>query len=333
MKLLPFLFAVLTLPILAADLPGAKDHPMVKRFEGSEIVLSLTKNYDAIRFARGPVLFDYEKQGFADSKFDLKEGKRTSLVYVCPPDTSTIEVLRNYQNELKAEGFEIVFEGNGATEGELDNGYDRFLSQTLKDSTPETWFTPFSLNKDYRYFAARKTLENGGEVWVSVFAAFNSEWSLAFDGKGEKRSLVRVDVIETKPMEQKMVKVTSAEMAKGIDTQGKIAIYGIYFDTDKATLKPDSDQALGEIAKLMAEEPTLKLLVVGHTDAEGTFEYNRDLSERRAASVVAALVKRYDISKERLFPFGVSYASPMETNGTEEGRAKNRRVELVRFFK
>lgn len=331
-KPLAFAALLLTTASWAADLPGAKDHPSIKRFEGSEIVLAINKNFDEVRFGTGPAIFDYEKQSFPNLKFEAKEGKRTSLFYICPADASPLEVLRNYQNELKAQGFQMVFEGSSAPDS-LDNGYDRFLSQILKDSAPETWLTPLSLSKDFRYLAAKKTQPNGSEMWVSVFVAFNSEWSTAFDGRGEKRSLVRLDVIETKPMEQRMVQVSSAEMAKGIDTEGKIALYGIFFDTDKANLKPESDQTLNEIAALLKGEPDLKLLVVGHTDAEGAFEYNRSLSEKRAASVVAALTSRHGISKERLFPFGVSYASPMASNSSDEGRAKNRRVELVRFFK
>jgi outer membrane protein OmpA-like peptidoglycan-associated protein len=125
--------------------------------------------------------------------------------------------------------------------------------------------------------------------------------------------------------------VKAAEMAEKIDASGRIALYGILFDFNKTDLKPESKPTLDQIAKLLAEDPTLKLLVVGHTDNVGAFEFNRDLSARRAATVVAELKSKYGIAKERLFPFGVSFASPIASNSTEEGRAKNRRVELVKF--
>jgi outer membrane protein OmpA-like peptidoglycan-associated protein len=96
-------------------------------------------------------------------------------------------------------------------------------------------------------------------------------------------------------------------------------------------LKPESDATLDQIGKLLAADAALKLLVVGHTDNAGAFEFNRDLSNRRAAAVVDVLVKRFKISNERLFPFGCSFASPAAPNTTEEGRAKNRRVELVKW--
>ena len=91
---------------------------------------------------------------------------------------------------------------------------------------------------------------------------------------------------------------------------------------------PYSEATLSEIAKLLQEKPDLRVLVVGHTDTEGSFEYNRSLSQRRADSVVSNLAEK-GISKERLFPVGISFASPVATNATEEGRTKNRRVELV----
>jgi outer membrane protein OmpA-like peptidoglycan-associated protein len=110
---------------------------------------------------------------------------------------------------------------------------------------------------------------------------------------------------------------------------GRVALYGILFDTDQATIKTESRPALQEIAKLLQQEPNLNLHVVGHTDNTGTFEHNLDLSKRRAAAVKAALTKAFGIATGRLTPNGVASLAPVATNTTEEGRAKNRRVELV----
>ena len=118
-------------------------------------------------------------------------------------------------------------------------------------------------------------------------------------------------------------------MAQAITGTGRIALYGINFDFNRAEIKADSEPTLEQIAKLLKESSGLKLLVVGHTDNVGSFAFNTDLSQRRAAAVVTALVQRHGISKERLTPVGVSFASPMASNRTEEGRAKNRRVERV----
>jgi OmpA-OmpF porin, OOP family len=96
-------------------------------------------------------------------------------------------------------------------------------------------------------------------------------------------------------------------------------------------VKADSKDALTEIGSLMKSNPALKVLVVGHTDSIGGFETNKALSQRRADAVVAALTSGYGIASERLFPVGVSFAAPVDSNENEAGRAKNRRVELVKI--
>ena len=141
--------------------------------------------------------------------------------------------------------------------------------------------------------------------------------------------LIQVDVVDTRPMEEKMVHLSAEEMQKSIANSGKVAVYGILFDFNKADIKPDSAAALTEMSKLLKAEPGLKVLVVGHTDNVGTFEFNENLSKRRAKSVVAELVAKYGIAADRLTPLGASFMAPVSTNGTEEGRVLNRRVELV----
>jgi outer membrane protein OmpA-like peptidoglycan-associated protein len=110
-----------------------------------------------------------------------------------------------------------------------------------------------------------------------------------------------------------------------------VALYGIYFDSGKAEVKPESEAALGEIARMLGGNPSLRLLVVGHTDTDGAMASNRELSERRAGAVVQRLVADHGIAAGRLAPFGVGFASPVATNRNADGKAKNRRVELVEY--
>jgi outer membrane protein OmpA-like peptidoglycan-associated protein len=119
-------------------------------------------------------------------------------------------------------------------------------------------------------------------------------------------------------------------MAKEIAQSGHVALYGIYFDTNSAELKPESDAALQEIASLLKQDPPLRLLVVGHTDSVGGYDANVALSERRAAAVLQALTTRFGIAAARLRAVGVGMAAPVAANDSEDNRAKNRRVELVR---
>jgi outer membrane protein OmpA-like peptidoglycan-associated protein len=131
-------------------------------------------------------------------------------------------------------------------------------------------------------------------------------------------------------MDAGMVTIDAAAMAKDISSTGHVALYGIYFDTDKAEIKPESQPALQEISKLLKQDPSLKLYIVGHTDNVGGFDYNLGLSERRAAAVVTALTAKHGIAAARLRPAGVGMLSPVAPNDSEQGRAKNRRVELVK---
>jgi OOP family OmpA-OmpF porin len=108
-------------------------------------------------------------------------------------------------------------------------------------------------------------------------------------------------------------------------------LYGLYFDTDKDAVKPESQPTMAEIAKLMKSDPSLRLHVVGHTDNQGKPDYNLDLSRRRAANVVSELTNKDGITASRLDAFGCGLYAPVASNEAETGRAKNRRVELVRW--
>ena len=123
--------------------------------------------------------------------------------------------------------------------------------------------------------------------------------------------------------------VDAAAMAKGLGETGHIALYGIYFDTDKAVVKPESRPTLEQIAKLLTGQPQLNVFIVGHTDNQGAYEYNLDLSRRRAEAVAAELVKNFRIVPARLRAAGVGFLAPVGSNANEGGRALNRRVELV----
>jgi len=160
------------------------------------------------------------------------------------------------------------------------------------------------------------SLDKGGKVtWVHVGA-----WN---GGQG-----VGLYIIEEKAMEQVIVADADA-LLKEINLTGKAAVYGIYFNTGKAVVKPESGPALAEIEKLLRKNSDMKIYVVGHTDSVGEFDYNMGLSQRRAAAVVEVLVATHGIDRGRLEPHGVGPLVPASTNTSEDGRAMNRRVELV----
>jgi outer membrane protein OmpA-like peptidoglycan-associated protein len=139
-----------------------------------------------------------------------------------------------------------------------------------------------------------------------------------------------IDVIEVKPMESDLVTVNAASLASDITRTGHASVYGIYFDTGKADVKPESEGTLQEISKLLQQDASLKLYVVGHTDNVGTLANNMDLSKRRSDAVVKVLTTKYNVAAARLSAQGDGPTAPVASNDSEEGRAKNRRVELVK---
>ncbi len=174
--------------------------------------------------------------------------------------------------------------------------------------------------------AGGKILSSGGRVVLGRFEKAGARTFVqcsAFD-EGKNYELL---IVEQKAMEQEVVADASALKA-GIATEGRVAVYGILFDTNRAVVKSESGAVLEQITKLLQQDPKLQLFVVGHTDGVGTPEANLKLSADRASAVVQALVAR-GVASARLKPSGVGPYSPVATNRTDEGRAKNRRVELV----
>jgi outer membrane protein OmpA-like peptidoglycan-associated protein len=140
----------------------------------------------------------------------------------------------------------------------------------------------------------------------------------------------QVWIVEEAEMKQDIV-VDANSMMSDINAQGRVALYGIYFDFDKSEVKPESDPTLKEISKLLSENPKLNLYVVGHTDNTGDYKYNMKLSKDRAEAVVKVLVSKYNVDSKRLTSEGIGPLAPFTTNDTEEGKAKNRRVELIKY--
>ena len=156
-----------------------------------------------------------------------------------------------------------------------------------------------------------------GAQWVAVFASEMTDAS-TYD----------MTSVLTGEMTQEMTSDADAWAAE-IAKSGHVAVYGVEFDTGKATLKPASEKVLSQVLALLQKQPKWNMKIVGHTDSTGTKAGNGPLSEKRAASVVAWLVK-HGIAPARLTAAGLGDTQPIADNKTEEGRAKNRRVELVK---
>ncbi|MGC2697528.1 MAG: OmpA family protein [Candidatus Angelobacter sp.] len=136
-------------------------------------------------------------------------------------------------------------------------------------------------------------------------------------------------IVTEKQMEQE-VTADASSLSDELNKSGHVAVYGIHFDTAKATIQPDSANILGEIVKLLQQNADLKLRIEGHTDGHGNAAANQALSDKRAQAVVAWLTGK-GINASRLTAKGFGATKPVADNTTDDGRAKNRRVELVKM--
>jgi OOP family OmpA-OmpF porin len=305
-----------------ADSPGTADHPLVSRYTGSFIDGQQVRNFDSYTLPVGPVVENSESQRVPSKKISL-EGKITKTLYRGPKERSTLEILRNYQSALESAGFEILYTCGGKDCGFLFHWALYHERQQLILST-KTSGGAFTIPLDLRYVAA-KGVVGDRMVHVSVMVAFDNGFS-----ELSKQPVTLLEVIESEEMDTGMVTIDAEAMAKGIDATGHIAVYGIYFDTNSADIKTESAPTLMEISKLLINRPALKLLVVGHTDNQGDYDYNMGLSGRRANAVVRVLEGDHGIEEARLRSAGVGFLAPVASNDTTAGREKNRRVELVK---
>lgn len=323
------------------DVSGSKDPVGIKRYEGSSII-----GYDARKFDKVDILLGPVKRGgpgqrntLTPTKTQSAEGQATRVLYVVPEGRSPLEVARNYEQELQRMGFQTLYrcaraECGTETDGLLGEFYLYPMEKRLAQTPPKGTGQPagqvseyaFGGAKDQQYLAMKRSGPQG-DAYASVYVA-TGNFRLHKETFGHP--LVLLDVVEPGGMETRMVTVDAAAMARGLAGSGHIALYGIYFDTDKTDLKPESTPTLKEIAALLKQDPSLAVHVVGHTDNAGGHDYNMDLSRRRAAAVVAALTSQHGVDAKRLKPAGVGPLAPVAPNDRDDGRTKNRRVELVK---
>jgi OmpA-OmpF porin, OOP family len=298
----------------AGDIAGAADHPLVGRYVGSEMFIQQKSDFDRVDLlsAALPQRFS-SSAGIPDASRLTVEGKSFRYVYNAPADRSALEIDANFAQSLAAKGFETLF---ACADRACISGSSSFYEfGALLDDVRRNG----SYQKAVQYRLA-KLARPSGDVYAAILV-----------GAGGRQPVVAVRVVELKPMEaDRIVFVDASAMKAGIDTTGHVALYGILFDTDKADIKPESRPTLAEIAKLLAAQPGLRLVVAGHTDGQGEFDYNVGLSRRRAEAVVRALVEGHGVAAGRLTPFGAGMAAPVALNDTDQGRARNRRVELVK---
>lgn len=303
------------------EVKGGKDHPLLSRFEGAKMV-----GYSVLQYEQAEL--PGSKPYFKDNKLLVEnqfkpEGKYTRIAYVFAKDRSGLEVFRNYQAAIAKAGMKVIYTCEKEACGNLDSYFnssylmrDGFLTGSYRNAFNSGLSEP-------RYLVAKGAQADGSPVHVAVLVAPPL--------RGEYGA-VSLQVIEGKAMDggKVVANLKADEMARSIAADGKVAVYGVYFDTDKAAVKPDSKGALGEMAKLLQQDKKLMVHIVGHTDNQGAQAHNVALSQKRAEAVVATLTSEYKVDAKRLSAKGVGSYAPVASNDDDRGREKNRRVELVK---
>jgi OmpA-OmpF porin, OOP family len=290
---------------ITADAEGSKDHPLLTRYPGFLIAEYTFTEFDEFTLPLGKLASESKPE-----KSERLEGKITRIKYQGPVGRSVLEIYRNYESALKKAGFQFLF--TCANDQGCGGGNPKLHAAT----GDEDW----NCSGGQRYVSAKLSRPQG-DAYVSLH--------IGQFGDLQVGAAVVLYVVEVKPMQGGLVTVDAATLAGDITKSGHSAVYGIYFDTAKAEVKPESDAAIAEIAKLLQQDAQLRLLVVGHTDSAGALASNMELSKRRADAVVRALTAKHGIAAPRLNAQGAGPLAPVASNKSEEGRAKNRRVELV----
>ncbi len=306
------------------DKAGAKDHPLISRYQGATLFNYGVQNFTQLETVEGKLIADNNTR--KPEKSRTIEGTVSSYFYFAPKDRSPLEVFRNYQASLAKAGFKTLYICE-AKKCEAENIVDFANENSGKSATWKDGYSPTSATNargdTLTYFISGELTRDKGNAYVQL-------WVLEPGSSQDGHAPIFMQIVEMKAMETGKVTVDANAMNKGLDADGKIALYGIYFDTGKAIIKPESKAQLDEMAKLLAANAKLSVFIVGHTDNQGNFAQNVILAKQRAEAVKKALVADYKIDAKRLDAQGVANLAPLAANDSDAGRAKNRRVELVK---
>ena len=258
-------------------------------------------DHPAVKRWPGSVITEANYREFESYKFPTRdgatkvvEGKYAFVQYQTAAGASCTQVIRNYENAFKAQGL-AQHKGVDAPAEEVGWLSGKWVSGEGKGKA-------------------------GGQIFITV----------GCPGDDANGVVLYLWVLEQQKMEQ-LVEIDADAMAEEISKSGHIALYGINFATGKAEITPDSGKTLEQIAALLTKKPNWKLRVEGHTDNVGQAKANVELSKKRAEAVKAWLTGKLSVAAARLTTEGLGDKKPVAPNTTDEGKAKNRRVELQKL--
>src|SRR5579871_3650186 len=265
----------------------------MKRYTGSEIIGYREPKFEEVTLPLGPPTAIAPPAYAKSQKVSGQVGRYT---YVAPAGRTAAEVFQNYQLEFQRLNLTILYQ-KGAT----DRGW--FGPAALQQISDEDGLGQVLIYNEAQERMLVGRSKDAKPAYYMVFVTAYKDGVIPERLRSviqKDRALAEVVVITPDKLERRMSFVNAQDMARSLSESGKVALYGVYFDTDKDVVRPDSEPTLAEIAKLLASNPQLKLHVVGHTDNQGAADHNLDLSRRRAASVVQILTSKYGVAANRL---------------------------------
>ena len=276
--------------------------PIVNPQLGQFPFFSLIEGYQQGEYGNNmDVAFD-RYEFFDGAKIIPVEG-RLRTIEASGEGASAFQVFKTYESLVTRLGGVKVFEGKGSDMGDLEFSEMRHRHPVFGGDQMGVYML--------------RTPDR--EIWVEGYVK---------EHRGV-RDTYFLTIVEKKALEVRAALLPAEEMKRELDAKGHVALY-INFDFDKADIRPESQPIIDEIVKLLQTNPSLNLTIEGHTDDVGEPDYNRRLSDARANSVVAAITTR-GIQAGRLKAVGYGEDKPIADNSTDDGRAKNRRVELVKI--
>ena len=305
-------------PPRKSDKTGSGDYPGISRYEGAVIQEYQVINYTDFYLGLGePVEKDFAGHGKFFKKSITVKGKLFNIQYLIPIQEGVLKLYENYNNALKLANYNILYVEHNKNSCFYSEDYYGGDAGPLTKQTRD--FYGVKCDKDY-YYVVAKGVRDSLDIYLALYICPGGNY-------GQDFVIVNQSVIEAVPLELGLVKADN--IAQNIRFTGHSIFYDIHFATGSDKIEESSNAQIKEIASYIQANPNKKYFIVGHTDNVGDFASNITLSENRAKNVMNELISKYNVDANQLKAYGVANLSPVTSNNTDKGKARNRRVEIV----
>ncbi|NOZ47578.1 MAG: OmpA family protein [Chlorobi bacterium] len=295
------------------DVEGSSDYLGLSRYKGAIIQEYNIINYGEFYFGLSePIRKDFGGRGqFFEKYLDVK-GKIMNNQYLIPITEGVLQVYENYKNALTIAGYNILYIEHNKNSCFWREDYGYF------SKAPEESYG-VDCDKDY-YNIVAKGVKDSIDVYVELYIGTGGNWGQSF-------VIVNQSIVEAVPLKLGLVKADN--ISQNIEFSGHSIFYNIHFASGSFQIETNSNNQMKQIADYLNAHKDKKFFIVGHTDNVGDFTSNMTLSENRAKAVMNDLITKYGVNKEQLKAYGDASLSPVTSNTTDGGKARNRRVEIV----